>query len=111
DPEFLGGGDARVALPDLSAGQSVDAATPQNPRSGDGTERFLLPYTHFSAVNVDGRQLRRIPRSGDKWMFDPRIDRILQAGDDIYRQNDLDRGHMTRRLDPVWGTPAVAAIA
>lgn len=32
-------------------------------------------------------------------------------GDEIYRENDLDKGHMVRRLDPVWGTEAEAAEA
>ena len=82
------------------------------------------PYTHFSvvmhgdrqmafysAVNIDGTQLRRIPRSATRWRFDPRIANEMQTGDDVYRNNDLDRGHLTRRLDPVWGEPDVAALA
>jgi endonuclease G len=65
----------------------------------------------YSAVNIDGTQLRRIARSGDKWRFDPRIPTEAQVGDTVSKNNDMDRGHMTRRLDPVWGTPAVAEHA
>ena len=61
----------------------------------------------YSAVNIDGTQLRRVPR-GDSWFLDPRIPAEVQTGDEVYKNNDLDRGHMTRRLDPVWGSPAVA---
>ena len=35
----------------------------------------------------------------------------LQAGPEVYADNDLDRGHLVRRNDPVWGDPAVAARA
>jgi endonuclease G len=92
-------------------------------RQSGGAARFVLPYTHFSvvmngerrmpfysAVNIDGTQLRRIPR-GDTWFLDPRIPAEAQIGNEVYKNNDLDRGHMTRRLDPVWGTPGVAAQA
>lgn len=33
------------------------------------------------------------------------------AGADLYRDNDLDRGHLVRRSDPVWGTAEEAAQA
>jgi endonuclease G len=65
----------------------------------------------YSAVNIDGTQLRRIPRSGDSWFLDPRMPADAQTGATVYANNDLDRGHMTRRLDPVWGSPAVAERA
>jgi endonuclease G, mitochondrial len=82
----------------------------------DGKETTLLPYTHFSvcmskarrmcrftACNVEGGLLQDFGRAGIPWRFDPRFDEELQAGDELYRDNDLDRGHMVRRLDPVWG--------
>ncbi|MEU7295248.1 DNA/RNA non-specific endonuclease [Streptomyces exfoliatus] len=84
----------------------------------------ILPYTHFTvvfrpdrrlaastAVCVEGRELREdVPRN-DVWRFDPRLPEEQQAGDDIYRNNSLDRGHLVRRLDPVWGPAAVALVA
>jgi endonuclease G len=63
----------------------------------------------YTAVNIDGARLRQIPRSGDRWYFDPRIDRELQSGPELYANNDLDRGHLVRRLDPVWGSEAARA--
>ncbi|MFE0653904.1 DNA/RNA non-specific endonuclease [Streptomyces sp. NPDC059534] len=87
-------------------------------------ETVLLPYTHFTvvfrpdrrlaastAVCIEGRELLEdVPRE-DVWEFDPRLPKEQQAGDDVYRNNSLDRGHLVRRLDPVWGAPAVAGLA
>jgi endonuclease G len=111
DPGFLGHG-ARVALPRLGAAMMADAAL----RSGDGADRHVLPYHHYSvvmsrrrrlafvtAVNIDGRRSFRIARDPDRWFFDPRIAREAQAGNPVYASNDLDRGHLVRRLDPAWG--------
>jgi endonuclease G, mitochondrial len=90
----------------------------------DGSETTLLPYTHFSvcmskarrmcrftACNVEGGALQELGRAGIPWRFDARFDEDLQAGDDLYRDNDLDRGHMVRRLDPVWGDDEEAQAA
>lgn len=121
DADFLGNGVQRVALPGLPA-SLLGSAVVVN-RTESGLDRFVLSYTHFSvvmngerrmpfysAVNIDGTQLRRIAR-GDNWFLDPRIPADVQTGDNVYKNNDLDRGHMTRRLDPVWGTPDVASQA
>jgi len=84
----------------------------------------VLPYTHFTvvlrpdrrmavatAVCIDGRRLLdHVPRESS-WQFDPRLDRAHQAGPDVYRDNSLDKGHLVRRLDPVWGTAAEAEQA
>ncbi|WP_055604224.1 DNA/RNA non-specific endonuclease [Streptomyces aureus] len=84
----------------------------------------ILPYTHFTvvfrpdrrlaastAVCVEGRELLEdVPRE-DVWQFDPRLPEEQQAGDAIYRNNSLDRGHLVRRLDPVWGPSALAVRA
>ncbi|TCP43159.1 DNA/RNA non-specific endonuclease [Rhodovulum marinum] len=81
------------------------------PVAGGGTE---LKYCHFSvwqsatrrlplmtAVNIHGAHLRRIPRKG-RWQLDGRLDPAHQVGNELYRSNPLDRGHMVRRLDPCW---------
>lgn len=114
--DFLGSG-KRVKLPTLSAEQEDDA-TPVRGRSD-----FVLAYMHFSvvmcasrrmcyytAVNIDGNQSINLRRTGS-WGFDPRIPTSAQAGNDLYAGNKLDRGHMVRRLDPVWGTSAVGKQA
>lgn len=82
-----------------------------------------LKYMHFSvimsasrrlplltAVNIDGSQSRRLPRI-DTWSFDGRLDKSAQFGDALYDSNALDRGHMVRREDPVWGSLEEAATA
>lgn len=112
DEEFLGGDELLVPLPELGSLAS-DAA---QLKDGSGN---VLKYTHFSAVlsgsrrfplltgvNIDGEELKRLPRNGDRWYFDPRVVRESQAGNEVYKYNDLDRGHMVRRLDPVWGNLA-----
>ncbi|WBU39307.1 DNA/RNA non-specific endonuclease [Homoserinibacter sp. YIM 151385] len=83
-----------------------------------------LDYTHFAvamdplrrlaawtAVAIDGAALRDVPRGGDDWRLDDRIPETEQAGPELYARNDLDRGHLVRRRDPVWGEEAVAARA
>lgn len=123
DPGFLAAGAAfEVPLPELGPEQAVRAAVAD--ARAAGMARFELTYTHFSVVmdgqrrmpffsaaNIDGRELRPLPRTGDAWAFDPRIRREQQVGDDVYTGSPLDRGHMTRRLDPVWGAETVAALA
>ncbi len=82
-----------------------------------------LPFTHFTVVlqperrlalvtaaNVDGARLLDIDR-GDDWHLDPRVPADAQTGPEVYADNDLDRGHLTRRRDPVWGERAVAEQA
>lgn len=89
-----------------------------------GVETVVLPYTHFSvvlrpdrrlaaatAVCIDGEHLvEDVPRD-DAWYYDPRVPEEWQAGPEVYRDNSLDRGHLVRRLDPVWGAGAVAVRA
>lgn len=42
---------------------------------------------------------------------DERIPEEFQAGDDLYGSNDLDRGHIGRRADLLWGTSSEAQQA
>lgn len=72
------------------------------------TERRLARVT---GVNLDGTALVDVPRGGDRWELDERVPADRQAGPEIYAANDLDRGHLVRRRDPVWGEPALAARA
>ncbi len=81
----------------------------------------VLPYTHFTvlfeparklaaatAVNIDGAALVDLDRSDD-WHLDLRVPVSEQAGPEVYARNDLDRGHLVRRRDPVWGPDAAQA--
>ncbi|MEX5258613.1 DNA/RNA non-specific endonuclease, partial [Kocuria arenosa] len=63
----------------------------------------------FTAVNIDGRTAAKPRRDSDRWIIDPRLPREEQTGEDVYRDNPLDRGHLVRRLDPAWGPLAKAA--
>jgi endonuclease G len=114
DPAFLGEGH-EIPLPVLRSDLTEDMAS-----SADGSPE--LKYTHFSvvmsrsrrlayytAVNIDGSRRVDVPRDSDAWYYDPRIDRCLQCGPELYEANDLDQGHLVRRLDPVWGEDAMAA--
>ncbi|GAA3442852.1 DNA/RNA non-specific endonuclease [Planomonospora venezuelensis] len=65
----------------------------------------------FTACNIDGKLARRPRRESDRWIFDPRLPVGEQTGEAVYRDNDLDRGHLVRRLDPAWGTSDVQARA
>ncbi|WP_350348261.1 DNA/RNA non-specific endonuclease [Agromyces sp. G08B096] len=100
----------------------VEAALPRVPES-EAEACVDLDYLHFTVVldtvrrlaqvtgvNVDGAALLDLER-GDDWQLDERIPADWQAGPEVYAANDLDRGHLVRRRDPVWGAPAVAARA
>ncbi|MDQ2962410.1 MAG: DNA/RNA non-specific endonuclease [Pseudomonadota bacterium] len=63
----------------------------------------------YTACNIDGGTSQKIKRDADAWYYDDRIDRAHQAGDELYRDNELDRGHLVRRQDPVWGSQAALA--
>ncbi|MFO0775543.1 MAG: DNA/RNA non-specific endonuclease [Nitrospiraceae bacterium] len=107
-PTFLKG--FRIALPSLGVAGRQDIAPLLD---GSGS---VIPYEHFSVVmsksrrlayfvacNIDGEQSYSITRTNDPWQVEPRIDTQYQCGADLYRDNHLDRGHLVRREDPVWG--------
>ena len=107
DTRFLG---TLVSLPKIKGRMKREVA------KLTGTKRTELKYTNFSvvqnkkrklpfftAVNIDGKKHKKLKRKPDKWYFDSRIPEDWQAGPDLYYDNDLDIGHMVRRLDPVWG--------
>jgi endonuclease G len=119
--EFLGTGARRVPLPRLSTAQRQKAALN---RQANDDDPVLLPYHHFTvvmnrerrlafytAVNIDGRIRHNFRREKDRWSRDPRIGADDQTGEELYSANDLDRGHLVRRLDPVWGSSRDAAKA
>lgn len=54
-------------------------------------------------MNIHGAVAQNPERRGDQWHFDPRIAESEQIGGDLYARNQLDRGHLVRRLDPAWG--------
>jgi endonuclease G len=114
DPSFLS---IDLPLPTLSPALAADATQRLD---GSGPE---LQYHHFSvvmsqsrrlalfaAVNIDGGAL--VATSDDKsWRTDSRIEDVFQSDNRLYKYNPLDRGHLVRRLDPVWGANAMKALA
>jgi endonuclease G len=115
DESFIG---VEVPLPELGAG------TRRLDPGGGGEGDPILRYEHFSvvmsperklarfvAVNIDGAQTVDIgPRADDKWIFDKRIPEDAQMGNWLYDDNDFDKGHLVRRLDPVWGASREEAL-
>jgi endonuclease G, mitochondrial len=114
DRDFLAD---RVDVPALGARLRDDVAV-----TVDGRE--VVPYTHFSlqmkasrrfaywvAWNIDGGALKALSRNGIKFVKDPRVPDDEQVGDELYVDNDLDRGHLARRADLVWGPLPVAKKA
>jgi len=84
----------------------------------------LLNYTHFTvclsksrrmarfvAWNIDGENLKRYGRKGLSFRYDDRVSKYLQIGNDAYKDYKLDRGHVARRADLVWGPAAEAKAA
>lgn len=117
---FLG---VEVALPELNKALRFGSVAKLV-----NSSESLLNYQHFSlemnadrklafytAVNIDGRSWDNLSRGNDKWFYDGRLDLNSQIGDELYGNepggNYFDRGHLVRRLDPVWGPLDVAGLA
>jgi endonuclease G len=116
DPGFLGQGGLNLPLPVLPPHQASQVV---QTLSGEPE----IKYRHFSvimskprklayltAVNIDGNEARN-PRRARAFKLDPRVAHDLQTGEDMYSDNNLDRGHLVRRLDPCWGTEAHSSQA
>ena len=95
-------------------------------KAKDGSDK--LHYRHFTLqmnrkrrmpmwtmVDIDGSL--KAPHGGRPgWSYDPRMDSALQTDDKVFspgasRVAALDRGHMVRQLDPVWGDAETAKQA
>jgi endonuclease G, mitochondrial len=115
-PDFLGSQALSIAMP-IVGPQMVD----QVARARGGS--LVLDYRNFSivlnkvrrlaictAVNIDGTTSRN-PRRPRSFKLDPRLDADQQTGEAMYADNNLDRGHLVRRLDPCWGSEEHAGEA
>jgi len=111
--DFLGSGEKNVPLPCLGHWRD-DVASVVDADGGENSH--ILKYENFSvvmsksrklpiitAVNINGALSKRVGRI-DRWYVDGRLDEVYQTGNEAYKYNSLDRGHMVRREDPVWGT-------
>ena len=107
DPFFLG---SRIVFPTLEAAAEADAYRVSG-----------LPYIHYmhfsvalsmskqfaywAAWNIDGSRLNdNVNRSGKRFRKDKRIPKEFQAGAELYSRNILDRGHLARHEDLLWGS-------
>jgi endonuclease G, mitochondrial len=123
---------SKVPLPVLSGtlAKQVAPLMAGQPAAAGG----LLKYEHFSlqlhktrrvaiytATNIDGDTYKQVDRDtgqvaaseADTWFKDPRVSERYFLGQDFYSttSNYFDRGHLTRRSDPTWGTAKQAARA
>src|SRR5215472_14206783 len=111
DPAFLGDG-FQVPMPTL--GDTARA------RAVNGGEVF--DYTHYSLVmdrvrrtamltanNIDAARKVQIG-GGLTWQMDERVG-DNQLGRATYDHNQIDKGHLVRREDVLWGTVAEARAA
>lgn len=86
--------------------------------------KSVIDYTHFSlamsksrrfarwvAWNIDGKAMQKISRTGLSFKKDPRLPASAQIGDELYSKNNLDKGHIARRADLIWGPSAEASAA
>lgn len=115
DQRFLAN---EIAAPDLALVLNDVPAVDGDP---------VLRYAHFSlamsasrrlaywaAWNIDGGRLLGDDapgRESQRFRPDPRLPAGLQTLNDVYRDNRLDRGHLARRADLLWGTPVEAEQA
>lgn len=111
DPSFLGDG-FTVPIPSLSD-------TLRGNAFADGA---VLDYTHYSLImhtprrvaivtahNVDASRAVRV-KGGLTWRLDERAGEH-QLGPETYDANQLDKGHLVRREDVLWGTVPEAKLA
>jgi endonuclease G, mitochondrial len=112
-PTFLGT-KFRVPLPGMTSEVKQELATLKN------STKTELKYANYSlkinrerrtpvfiAGNIDGSKLWRAHGNGalpprPKWSFDPRMDEELQPDDAIF-STSMQRGHLFKREDAVWG--------
>jgi endonuclease G len=94
------------------------------PRPAEPSDAPIVAHTHFSlqmnparrfaswvAWNIDGGSLKALSRKRINFVLDPQVPHAHQVGDELYRGNDLDRGHLARRADLLWGDLAEATRA
>lgn len=121
DVDFLRPGklDGRVFLPALNDKLAAQAAPLLGANKGN-----VLDYHHYSVVlhkarrfaiysaaSIDFSGRFAIPRGKDVWRVDPRVDAGLQVTGECYRNNQFDRGHLTRREDLEYGATEADAVA
>jgi endonuclease G, mitochondrial len=130
DPAFIPG--LRLPLPNPSEvlAKQIGPLRPEEPNAAAGE----LKYEHFSlkinksrriavftATNIDGAAYLNVDRKsghvnsaeGEVWFKDPRVSASFFLEQTFYSawSTYFDRGHLTRRSDPTWGSAKEAERA
>ena len=114
--DVRGGYDARFLDVEIPVPVPVDGVLADVAPTVDGGP--LVRHVHFSLQmsasrrfalwvgwNIDGGSLGRSAAGATGSSEDPQIAADAQVGDDLYAGNRLDRGHIARRADLLWGSP------
>ena len=113
--------DAQLGYLPTFVGTPLPMPTPANFEIRDDLlevgAQTVFDYTHFSlamsrsrrfarwvAWNIDGGSIRRLSGNNIPFKKDPNIPGSAQVGNELYANNPLDRGHIARRADLIWGT-------
>ena len=129
DAKFIAGLNLPLPAPVGKLDAQVAPLRPGEPKAELGE----LKYEHFSikmnkskrialftATNIDGNAYLNVDRvtgevkaEGETWYSDPRISASFFLDQTFYTDwsNLFDRGHLTRRMDPNWGTKEEAERA
>ncbi|MFH1011861.1 MAG: DNA/RNA non-specific endonuclease [bacterium] len=125
DPQFIPGANLLLPSPKAALSKQVAPLHADQPDAASGE----LKYEHFSvkmnkskrmalftATNIDGATYLEVNRKtgqvvsggseGETWFKDPRISASYFLDQTFYSDwsHYFDRGHLTRRTDPTWGT-------
>ncbi|MEO1118999.1 MAG: DNA/RNA non-specific endonuclease [Pseudomonadota bacterium] len=128
DPEFVDGLDIDLTAIVAPLANRVTPLKDSQPNHEAG----VLDYQNFSvimdsehlfalitATNIDGGEYKPVDREsgevreGESWYIERRIDRDAFIDQSFYSgwSHIFDRGHLTRRNDPTWGTKTEAERA
>lgn len=100
-----------IPLPSLSESTSTEATDEIKYVHHSVVMNKQRRLAFFAAENVDGGSLIRLMRSQNSYQLDPRIDKKFQIGNELYKNNILDRGHLARRSNLTWGARVEAVAA
>jgi endonuclease G, mitochondrial len=131
NPRFIPGVVLDMPEPDAALKKQIAPL-----RAGEAdAEKGVLDYEHFSVVlnkakriamftatNINGEDYLNVDRvigrvkdgaEGETWYLDPRVSQTFYLDQSFYSawSTYFDRGHLTRRMDPNWGTPEIAERA
>ncbi|SEF26505.1 DNA/RNA non-specific endonuclease [Variovorax sp. NFACC27] len=130
DSAFVPGLELPLPQPSPALAKQVAPLRAEEPDAAEGE----LKYEHFSlklnkskrialftATNIDGETYLEIDRKtgqpnaseGEVWFKDPRVSASFVLDQSFYSawSTYFDRGHLTRRTDPTWGSAEDAARA